>query len=43
MRLQSVYGSIKNVFGKGQAAKMVHDIMNVKQKEYKMEATDGAI
>jgi hypothetical protein len=38
-----VYGRIRNIHGKGPAAKYVFEILKIKEQEYKIEVADGDI
>lgn len=42
-RLQSVYGRVRNIFGKGNFAKSVIDILRIKEQEIKIDDKEGDI
>lgn len=42
-RLQSIYGRVKNVFGKGAAARSVIDILKIKEQEINIDDKEGDI
>ena len=42
-RLQSVFGKIHNIFGKGQAAYSVYNMLKLKQKQIKVDEAYGDI
>lgn len=42
-RLQCVFGRVRNIFGKGMAARNIYEILNIKQNEIKIDDVQGDI
>jgi|JI6StandDraft_1071083.scaffolds.fasta_scaffold09921_6 hypothetical protein len=42
-RLQCVFGRVRNIFGKGSAARSVYEILGIKQNEFKIDDIQGDI